>query len=382
MDKGIDLNTKINDSYENILLNYTSDKIAFINHTYTYLSVNQAYLDTFQKSKNEVVGKKIWEMLGEEVFQKLKKYFDKALLGESVTYNEWFELPDGRYFLKVIYKPYFVDEKIKGVVSTVTDITEIKLLKIENKKQYRLLLEKSKMAKLGSMIAFITHQIRQPLNSLSTSFMKMERLLDEKEYEVLPKMLDVNEQVITHLAKTLDGVSEYYDHSGKIKEVKIKYLIESTLLILKSAMMEKDIYVELFCDENLSVETIKSEFIHILSILLTNACEASQTSLLSEGTSHPRGTSHVREKKITIKASQNEDHVYVRVYDMGEGVDEKILPFLFKPGNTTKQGVGHGYGLYFAKQIVEDSLHGTIEYFADAKERYFQISLQKQFHQH
>jgi len=377
MDKAIDLNTKINDSYENILLNYTSDKIAFINHTYTYLSVNQAYLDTFQKSKDEIIGKKVWELLGEEGFQKLKKYLDKAFLGESVIYDEWFELPDGRYFLKVSYRPYYVDNNIKGVVATVSDVTKMKLLKIENTNQYKQLLEKSKMEKLGSLIAFITHQMRQPLNSLSTSFMKMERLLDEKEYEQLPKMLEVNEQVITYLAKTLDSVSEYYDISGEIKEVRIKDLIESTLLLLKSAMMEKDVYVNLVCDEELSVETIKSEFIHILTVLLTNACEASQNSLLPENTLHPEGISHTSKIKITIKVLQSEDQVYIRVYDMGSGVDAKILPFLFKPGNTTKQIVGHGYGLYFAKQIVESSLHGTLRYCRDEKEHYFQIALPK-----
>jgi PAS domain S-box-containing protein len=371
MGKDIDLSTKTDVSYENIFLDYTADKIAFIDQEYTYLSVNQAYLDTFQKSKDEIVGKKIWELLGAEGFQKLKKYLDKGLLGETVFYDEWFELPDGRHFLKVSYKPYYIDANIKGVVATVTDITQMKLLKIENKKQYHLLLEKSKMAKLGSLIAFIAHQMRQPLNSLSTSFMKMERLLDEKEYEQLPKMLEVNEQVIIHLAKTLDSVSEYYDISSEVKEVKIKYLIESTLLLLKSAMMEKDLYVELVCDEDLSIETIKSEFIHILTVLLTNACEATQDSVVVQG------TLHVREKKVTIKTSQNEDHVYIRVYDMGCGVDEKLLPFLFQPGSTTKQAVGHGYGLYFAKQIVESSLHGTIGYFRDEKEHYFQIALQK-----
>lgn len=344
------------------MLNYTNDRIAFVDTSYTYLAVNKNYVDTFQKSVEEIIGKKVWEITGQKAFLVTKKHIDKALFGEEVTYEEWFDFPDKRSYLQVSYNPFFQNNQVQGVVTTVIDLTEMKRLQIENENQYKLLLEKSKTAKLGSMVTFITHQMRQPLNSIATSLMKMDMLLQEKDYEEINRLIDLNEHVIDHLSKTLDSISEYHNLNGSLEDVNMKYIIENALLILEHVILSLNIHIDVICDENLKVKTIKSELIHILIILINNACEA-----IAEA--------DVERQNVTVEVIPEEQQTYINIYDSGNGVDEEILPHLFKIGTTTKNSTGHGYGLYFTKKILEASLGGTIEYISDKEKHYFQICL-------
>ena len=345
------------------MINHTSDRISFIDKDYTYLAVNKEYVDIFKKPIDDIIGKKAWELLGQKAFLMAKEHIDKALFeGKESSFEEWYDFPDKRCYQRVSYKPFYQHNQIVGVVSTVTDITKIKSLQIENENQYKLLLEKSKTAKLGSMVSFITHQMRQPLNSITTSLMKLEMLLEEKDYDGIHKLIDSNEYVINHLLKTLDSISEYHDLNGSMEDVNIKYIIDSAMLILEHIIHTNNIHVNVVCDEDLKVKTIKGELIHIMIILINNACEALKDS-------------DQNSRDIDIEVLPLEKKTCINVYDSGSGVDEEILPHLFKIGTTTKNSTGHGYGLYFAKKILQSSLGGEIEYITDKEKHFFQICL-------
>ena len=130
--QGYRLNTIIDKSYSTILLEYVNEKIAFIDKEYTYLAVNRTYLESFKKSENEIVGKKIEDILGKKGFYTVKKYIDRALSGETVVFDAWFELLEGKVFLHVTYQPHYEDNIFLGVIAIINDITKIKLLQIKN----------------------------------------------------------------------------------------------------------------------------------------------------------------------------------------------------------------------------------------------------------
>lgn len=344
------------------MLNHTNDKISFVDTSYTYLAVNKEYVNTFQKPVEKIIGKKMWEVAGQKAFLTAKEHIDKALAGEKISYEEWFDLPQQRAYLQVSYSPFYQHNQVVGVVATVIDLTKAKQLQIENENNYKLLLEKSKTAKLGSMVTFITHQMRQPLNSIATSLMKMDMHLQEKDYEGISELIDLNEHVVDHLSKTLDSISEYHNLNGFMEDVNIRYIIDNALLILEHLILSHNIHIEIVCDKDLKVKTIKSELIHILIILINNACEAIEES-------------HADKKNITIEVIPRAQKTYINVYDSSNGVHEEVLPHLFKIGTTTKNSTGHGYGLYFARKILKTSLGGTIEYISEKEKHYFQICL-------
>jgi PAS domain S-box-containing protein len=355
------MNTK--QPYLEALLCNTSSKISFVDSSYTYLAISKEYERTFSLDESQIVGKKIWEITGMDTFKTFKPYLDRALNGECLSYEKWFDFPeDKRLYLSVSYSPVKENNKILGVVVTANDMTKMKLLEIEYEKQYTILLEKLKSAKLGNMISFLTHQIRQPINTIATSLMKMNSLLKKKALDELNDLIDQNEHIVVHLSDTLDSISEYNNLNGGISNVNIKLLIDNALLLLEHNIFKYNIDVSVVCRPDQTINTIKSDFIHILLIVINNSVE----ELIK---------SKKKIKKIKIKVQSQENKLIIKVYDTGKGVDKKVLEKLFKPGSTTKTEAGHGYGLYFAKDILENRLNGSIEYISSDKEKYFQICL-------
>jgi len=105
----------------------SSDMLALLDDKYTYLAVNKAYLDAFGKTRREVIGRQISEILGEDLFEKsIKPNADRLMDGGEVHYQDWFDFPGtGKIFLDVRYNP-FVDAagKVKGFAVSGRDITE------------------------------------------------------------------------------------------------------------------------------------------------------------------------------------------------------------------------------------------------------------------
>lgn len=112
--------------YEHIL-STTEDLLALVDRQYRYLTVNEAYVRAYGKSREEIIGHSVAELLGEEIFAgSLKKALDKCLAGEVVRYQAWFTYPDGqRRYKDVACYPYANSQnEISAVSTTVHDITE------------------------------------------------------------------------------------------------------------------------------------------------------------------------------------------------------------------------------------------------------------------
>lgn len=116
--------------YERIV-SATVDAISLVDREYRYQIVNQAYLHWNQKTYSEIVGYSVADLMGQEVFETIvKPKLDRCLAGETVEYNEWFEIPAlGRQFLSVTYSPYTEkDQVISGIVVNVRNLTQLKLV--------------------------------------------------------------------------------------------------------------------------------------------------------------------------------------------------------------------------------------------------------------
>ena len=115
--------------YEQIISS-TTDFMSFINVDYIYLVVNDTYVKSFNKNREEIVGRSVAALLGDEVFSDgLKLNMDKCLAGEYVNFQNWYELPaTGRRYLNVKYYPYITDnETVSGIVVCAHDMTNQKI---------------------------------------------------------------------------------------------------------------------------------------------------------------------------------------------------------------------------------------------------------------
>jgi len=109
----------------------SSDMMALLDENYTYLATNQAYLNVFGLTKDQIVGHTIIDVFGEDFFSNsIKPRADKCLSGKEVRFEDWFKFPEvGKRYMAVTYSPYRTENsEINGFVVSGRDITEIKNL--------------------------------------------------------------------------------------------------------------------------------------------------------------------------------------------------------------------------------------------------------------
>ncbi len=117
---------------------FSEDLIAGIDQNYSYLFVNQTFLEYFDVDEEDIVGKKAGDIIDEEVFRKIKPYMDRCLKGESVQYEMTYEISDeDELYLDTYYYPLRDnDGEIYGIVASIRDITEKRKSELEERKRH------------------------------------------------------------------------------------------------------------------------------------------------------------------------------------------------------------------------------------------------------
>ena len=114
------------------LISLTTDMvpalIAYIGPDYRYRFVNKAYEDWFGIPQQAVVGASLAEVLGEAAFEQIRSKVDRALAGNTITYERHLSYKGNHSRLvRCHYRPHRgKDGRVLGYVALVQDITQEK----------------------------------------------------------------------------------------------------------------------------------------------------------------------------------------------------------------------------------------------------------------
>ncbi len=129
--------------YEQIV-SASSDALIFIDDRHIYCAANQAYLDLWQKSREEIIGAHISEIVGEEFYLRYSQpALQRCFKGESVFIDPVeATYPAGRRFVDVRHTPYRNNQgQITGVLITLRDVSHHHLAELamqESQERFRL----------------------------------------------------------------------------------------------------------------------------------------------------------------------------------------------------------------------------------------------------
>lgn len=218
----------------------------------------------------------------------------------------------------------------------------------------RLLVEQSKMATMGEMIGFITHQWKQPLTILSLMISNLQDKLDEDAET--KEMLDGASQQITYLSQT---ITDFRDFLSPSKERSV-FGLQKAMLDIERLVLPKakglNVNIKIECEKNILIQGYQNEFKHAVLNIINNAIDAIDSYRTKSALKK-----YEFEGMIEIKSQTIDDILEVEIADNGGGIPQESLVKIFDSYYTTKGEKGTGIGLYMAKMIIKEYMSGTLE---------------------
>jgi len=112
---------------------------------------NNAYIEFFGKSPDEMRGTHIRELLGAELYEQSLTYIEGALGGESQLFHREMRTSSGETrYTQSSYIPDVVEGEVRGFFVLVTDITEQRRVEEEVERNRARLAEAERIARMGS----------------------------------------------------------------------------------------------------------------------------------------------------------------------------------------------------------------------------------------
>lgn len=226
----------------------------------------------------------------------------------------------------------------------------------EIKRSYQILQRVERLAAMGSLIAGVSHEIRNPL--MPISFLT-EAVGDPTGDKNLLKRLHKHSKAsLRRITNVLDEMDELArPHTPELRKTNINDILNEALLLLDTylKLKKQEVTKEYASAAEAMVDGRRLK--QALMDILLNAIEANPE----------RGKISVHTRQILLKrTSTRPAHtgIQIEITDTGSGIAEGNLERVFDPFFTTKHKSmmreGTGLGLAIAHRIVEEH-HGSIE---------------------
>lgn len=112
---------------------------------------NEAHLEYFGQTPQEMRGMHIREVIGPELFAKNLRHIEGALAGEKQLFDREIVTPSGEVrFTQASYIPDTIEGEVRGFFVLVTDITERRRIEEEIERSRARLAEAERVARMGS----------------------------------------------------------------------------------------------------------------------------------------------------------------------------------------------------------------------------------------
>ncbi|MDY3200926.1 MAG: ABC transporter substrate binding protein [Arcobacter sp.] len=351
--------------FDKVLLDTIPNPIYYKNIDGKFLGCNTSFETLVNSTRDEIIGKTAFDFFPYKVAY-ANTQMDKELLKTFSTGTSEFTFYTNSNEMKhiilnkAVYKN--IDGSIGGIVCIMDDISE-------RVQQKQFLIQQSKLAEMGDMIAAIAHQWNEPLVELSALVQDIQTsyLLNElKDVDVKDFVNDSMVQ-IKYMSKTLSDFRNFLKPSTKKKLFSISKALNEINEIIGKQIFYSNIKMSFnYKNENeeLLIYGYENEFKQVLLNLINNA----KNKIVEKYKDNDKKT------KIDINIQRCTNYNTIEIIDDGGRIEEKIIKSIFEPYFTTKEN-GTGLGLYMAKVIVEDKMRGTINVKNDGDNVIFTIKL-------
>ncbi len=243
--------------------------------------------------------------------------------------------------------PVISDGIALGAVMMFRDLSE-------RKRAEAALQASEKMAATGRIAATISHELRNPLDSVIQLLyvLKQSSRLGEAERQ----QLELIDQELHRMTEVTQQTLAMHRQSSSMVPVNIAKLLDGVLLLYENKIEASKISVERRYDWVGEVPGFPAELRQVFTNLIVNAVEAM-----------PGGGGlrlHIRQTRHT--GAQGRDGLVISLLDSGTGIPKDVRERIFEPFFSTKGEKGSGVGLWVSSGILERH-QGTIRVHSDSR---------------
>jgi PAS domain S-box-containing protein len=353
--------------------------IAFIDRDLQYRFANKAYESWFERPVSEVIGKRVPEVFGEEIWATRRPMIERAMAGEHILFEVNWPFSDGRRRdSEIRYSPRFnADGEPDGFHVFVTDVTASKLA-LETSQQHASDLEamvaertaelerqmaareaseaalrqSQKMDAIGQLTGGIAHDFNNMLTGILSSLDIVRMRLEMGRMDGLERFLDAataSSQRAAALTQRLLAFSRR--QSLDSRTVDLNELVGSTQHLLRSTLGETIRIRTALSHTPLRANLDSNQFESALLNLAINARDA-----MPDGGELTLRTAHVDVKEGQMLAVPAGEYALVAVSDSGTGMPPEVVERIFEPFFTTKLiGKGTGLGMSMIYGFMQQS---------------------------
>lgn len=340
-----DLQNRI--KFDKVLLDTLPNPIYYKNKDGKFLGCNKAFSKLLNIPKRDVIGKTAKDFFSHEIAKK-NETVDKKLFETLGTDTSEVTLHLSNNHMKhiIINKAVYLnnDGSIGGIVCIMDDITE----RIQQK---QFLIQQSKLAEMGDMVAAIAHQWNEPLVELSAQIQDIQTSFILNELKDIQVKDFVNDSMvqIKYMSTTLSDFRNFLKPSTKKSHFSVNKSFDEIFEIIGKQIFYSNINFQINYnnDKEVFIYGYENEFKQVLLNLINNA----KNKILEKNTND--------KYNLIINISEFNTFTIIEIIDDGGRIPDDIIDKIFEPYFTTKKD-GTGFGLYMAKVIIEDKMDGII----------------------
>jgi PAS domain S-box-containing protein len=312
--------------------------LLFLDRELRIVFANDVFLEAAGWSADKAVGLHISEIMGAERFLQRQPFYERALAGETVSYESTGAIGNEGGYFRFSYRPSFDESgNVRGIFSMATDISGRRKVELELEAKQAELMRSNKDLEQFAYVA--SHDLKAPLRAIELLVQWITEGLGGYDVNNVQENLGLLAKRTQRLNRLLDDLLAY---SRAGRKVGAHRMTDTHALVLDIAqLLNPPPTITISIEGQLpKFGTHPAPLEQVLRNLIANAIK------------HHPGP----QGRVVVSCREQDDHYVFAVEDDGEGIPTQYADRVFEMFQTLKsrdQVEGSGMGLAIVNRIVQ-----------------------------
>lgn len=278
----------------------------------------------------------------------LLKFYSTTLVGEINGITEKLTMLNKEGDITGIIPITSNDElgSLQDEYNSLQNMTQGYIDEIEEKRD--IIVKQQQLVSIGELAGGVAHDINTPISAIKTGITMLNTMSEDRtdsEKEILDRM----DNCATKIIKIVNSMRNQIRNLGGNTNVvfKISDVINDVKTLTYHEVMKNKSEVVVDIVDDVEIKGDPTKLGQVMTNLIVNAAQAYDEN---------GGKINVMVSKVAKKFA------LINIIDYAGGMNEEIVPYVFKNILTTKGTSGTGIGLYLAYSVIKGEFNGEIDF--------------------